>query len=83
MMITLTREEADNMGKGLKDSVSRILGTTHSLEQVTPSSSSFLATLCINKIFIFLVQFTLLNTEQEPSLSFTIIHYWIGKHPHL
>ena len=28
------REEADNMGKGLKDSVSRILGTTHSLEQV-------------------------------------------------
>jgi len=29
----LNREEADNMGKGLKDSVSRILGTTHSLEQ--------------------------------------------------
>ena len=33
-LIISNREEADNMGKGLKDSVSRILGTTHSLEQV-------------------------------------------------
>jgi len=29
----LNREDANNMGKGIKDSVSRILGTTHSLEQ--------------------------------------------------
>ena len=34
LLIISNREEADNMGKGLKDSVSRILGTTHSLEQV-------------------------------------------------